>query len=90
MVLLFGAQVVDFDHIGMMQAQKLDDVLLAVSVQALESLSWESARDDPVRDVGQVEIKATLLESGLVGRDDASHPVSGAAASAGAFASLFV
>ena len=76
MILLFSAEIINLDHVMMMEVQEPDDVLLAVSVQAFEALSRESHRDNSIRDVGHVQVETVLFQTCLVRRDNATDPVS--------------
>ena len=65
-VLGLSAQIVDFDHPAVVQVEELYNVLLPVAVHALETLGWESHRNDAVRDVSQVQIEIPRAQSRFV------------------------
>lgn len=75
LVLRFGAQIVDLHHFVVMVLQELSNVRLSVSVKAFKTFSWETTRDDSIRDVGEVEIVVARLESFLVRGHDRANPV---------------
>ena len=63
----------------MVLLQELHNVRLPVPVHALKTGGRESTSNDAVRNVGQVQVVAALLQSDLVSGDDLAHPVAGAA-----------
>ena len=70
MILGLGAQVINLDHIIVMSLQEVYDVRLPIPVQPFESFSWETARNDSICDVSQIEIILAGLHSIFIRGDD--------------------
>jgi len=75
LVLALGAEVVNLDHVSMVLSEKVDNIDSAVSEHRLVSVGRESTGDDPISDVGQIEIVAISNESGLVSGHLLADPV---------------
>ena len=63
---LLGAQVVDFDHFAVMCLEEIDEILLVVSVVFSETCGWESARDNSIRNVGQIQVPLFRFQTSLL------------------------
>ena len=73
------AQVVYLDHITVVLLEELHNVRLPVPVHALKASGGEAARNDAIRDVGQIQVVAAFLQSDLVCGDYRADPVARAA-----------
>ena len=89
-IALLSTKVVNFDHFGMVLLEKSLQIFFFVPEHSFKALSWESARNNTVGDVRQVQVELLGDHTVLIGRDDHSDFVHIAATLAFHFLFLFL
>lgn len=57
----------------MVTFEKLYDLVLTISEQFVEALSWETHRDDPWRDIAQIKVELAVLVAVTIAADQCAQ-----------------